>query len=349
MNQQDISSICEQASRPYRKRHGITVAGFMGRDGLVLRTFRDKHHCIDGASEAEMLFEIGSITKTFTTTLMCELALRGLIDVQQPIKALLSGFDNLPEWITPHSLATHTSGLPRIPDDIDIADMRNPYRLIDEDILRTWVQARTSFAPVTAKMSYSNLGMGLLGLALGHSAGSDFTMALKQFVTEPLGLHSTMTNVPPEQAHKIAQPHGLFGKRVPVWDFDALAGCGALKSTPEDLARYAQAVIRANRGEIDPIMDAIRLACTIKIPAPKPFIPAMCYGWFRMTDRSTGLPILHHDGGTGGSSATLFICPEREFAVFSLSNTNTTLWTTFRQVAADPMGMLSHAVTLSGQ
>lgn len=347
MRQQAIEKICDQVSRPYRKRHGMAVVGYLDCNGLTLHVFRNKSDNTDGMLESVTLFEIGSVTKTFTAALMCELEIRGQIKLDQPISNLLSGFGNLPDWITPHSLATHTSGLPRIPDGMNVADSSNPYRMIDEPMLQEWVQSRASFAPRTAKMAYSNLGMGLLGLALGKATGCSFEDALHRFILAPLGMENTFSKVPEALKPQVAQPHGLFGKKVPIWDFDALAGCGALKSSALDMAVYARAVIDACNGKSGPAMDAIRNACRMQIKPEKPFEMAMCYGWLCMTEKRTQLPVYHHDGGTGGSSSTLFVCPGRGFAIFVLANTQTTIWTSFRQIIADPMGALSKATALA--
>jgi serine-type D-Ala-D-Ala carboxypeptidase/endopeptidase len=341
----DIDAICEQVARPYRKRHGQTVAGLLLNGAVHCRHYNGKRPAQGTSGLENTVFEIGSITKTFTAILMCELVRLRKVELNQPIRTLLDGFDKLPDWVTPQTLATHTSGLPRIPDGMRIEDMSNPYRSIGEVELRDWVAARQVFAPNSDRMAYSNLGVGLLGLALGKAAGSNYTTALGELVTAPLGLEDTTATIPKDKCHRLAQPHGLFGRKVQFWDFDALAGCGALKSTAHDLGRYAAAVVEAMNGGTGPLAEAIRMSCEVQLPGGKPFVPDVCLGWMHLKEKQTGTPVFHHDGGTGGSSSTLFICPDKRFAVFALASTRTTPWTAIRQIRADPHGLLSKLVS----
>ena len=252
MTSLNVDKICERVARPYLKHHGTTIAGLIVNGESNFRAFSGKQ-CSDTASKMRnAIFEIGSITKTFTAILVCELARQGKIKLDDPISKYLHGFDTLPDWITPRSLSSHTSGLPRIPDGMDIADMANPYKGISREKLADWVKTIATFPPRSPKMSYSNLGVGILGLAASEIAGSDFRTALEDIVLAPLGLADTDTIVSPENVDRLAPPHGLFGRKVQVWDFDALAGCGALKSTANDMASYANAFISAKNGSNGP-------------------------------------------------------------------------------------------------
>lgn len=339
-----VQKACERVSRPYRKYHGSTVACILKDGNARFRRYDGKSSILGDAHDADMIFEIGSITKTFTALLLCQYSLKGLVDMDAPVCELLPQFKALPDWVTPRRLSNHSSGLPRIPDGMPIADASNPYAAIDETMLVDWVGSRKQFKPPTEKMAYSNLGVGLLGLALGKVSGSSYREALKAEVLDPLDLRDTDTSVSDEKTDRIAKPHGLFGRKVRVWDFDALAGCGALKSTARDMAAYANALVNAANYKDGPLADAFRLSMQVQLLAAKPYEPDMCLGWLRLRDKRSGIPIYHHDGGTGGSTSTLFICPQQNFAVFALTNTQTTLWTAVRQIMADPMGMLSELI-----
>ena len=347
MQSSDIDRWCRRAAQPYLRSHGGAVAAFISGGTVEYREYGRLSRDNASKPDAHTIFEIGSITKVFTSILLCKLALENMVEVDEPVSRALPGFERLPNWITPRALATHTSGLPRIPDGITISDMSNPYREIGEDDLREWVNARKSFAAATpAKMAYSNLGVGLLGLALGKADGRGYREALLENILRPLGLGDTDTIVPEGKLSRGAQPHGSFGRKVPIWDFDALAGCGALKSTVADLALFSQAVISAAKGKEGPLFQAIRNSLTIQIPGSKPFVPDVCFGWLRLKDRETGIGIYHHDGGTGGSSSSLFICPDKDFAILALANTKSGIFTAFRQILADPAGMLGEIVAV---
>ncbi len=336
----------ERVSRPYRKRHGGAVAALLTEDKAVFQSY-GKFSAADPSPPGEnTIFEIGSITKVFTSILMCRLALEGKLDLDQPVSFHLPGFERLPDWITPRALATHTSGLPRIPNGIKIADGANPYAGIGEKELRQWVSARKIFAPPTpGKMAYSNLGVGLLGLALGKIHGAGYREALREHVLIPLGMKDTDTVLSAENRARAAQPHGSFGREVPLWDFDALAGCGALKSTAADLILFSKAVIIAANGGVEPLSQAIRNSLEVQVPGAKPFVPDVCLGWLRVKDKETGIGIYHHDGGTGGSSSSLFICPDKNFAILCFANTKSGIVTAFRQIMSDPSGMLGEIIS----
>jgi serine-type D-Ala-D-Ala carboxypeptidase/endopeptidase len=346
MSNLNAVSWCERVSRPYRKRHGGAVAAFHTADETVFQSY-GKLSAADPSPPGEnTIFEIGSITKVFTSILMCRLALDGRLDLDLPLRLHLPGFERLPDWITPVALATHTSGLPRIPDGIKIADGANPYARIGEDELRQWVNARKGFArPTPGKMAYSNLGVGLLGLALGKIHGTGYRAGLQERVLDPLGMRDAGTVLSAEKRPRAAQPHGGFGREVKLWDFDALAGCGALKSTAADLILFSKAVIEAANGGSGALSDAIRLSLEIQVPGSKLFVPDVCLGWMRLKDKASGIGIYHHDGGTGGSSSSLFVCPDRNFAILCLSNTMSGIMTAFRQIMSDPAGMLGEIIS----
>jgi serine-type D-Ala-D-Ala carboxypeptidase/endopeptidase len=346
MDNSNAAGWCARVAQPYRKRHGGAVSALLTADVTVFQSY-GKFSAADPSPPSEnTIFEIGSITKVFTSILLCRLALEGKLDLDQPVSIHLPGFERLPDWITPRALATHTSGLPRIPNGIKIADGANPYAGIGEEELRQWVSARKTFAPPTpGKMAYSNLGVGLLGLALGKIHGSGYRAALQERVLGPLGMGDTDTVLSAEKRPRAAQPHGGFGREVPIWDFDALAGCGALKSTAADLVLFSKAVIAAANGGQHQLSQAICDSLDVQVPGSKPFVPDVCLGWLRLRDKASGIGIYHHDGGTGGSSSSLFICPEKKIAILCLANTKSGLLTAFRQIRSDPSGMLGEIIT----
>jgi serine-type D-Ala-D-Ala carboxypeptidase/endopeptidase len=345
MNNPIASVWCDRVTQPYRKRHGGAVAALLTADQTVFKSYGKISAACRSPPSENTIFEIGSITKVFTAILMCRLAVEGRLDLDQPVSRHLPGFERLPDWITPRALATHTSGLPRIPDGIQIADVANPYAGIGEAELRQWVSARKTFTPPTpGKMAYSNFGVGLLGLALGKIHGAGYRAALQEHVLGPLAMKDTDTVLSAETRPRAAQPHGRFGREVPIWDFDALAGCGALKSTAADLILFSKAVIAAANGGQGPLSEAIRTSLEVQVPGAKPFVPDVCLGWMRLKDKASGVGIYDHDGGTGGSSSSLFICPEKSFAILCLANTKSGMLTAIRQIKSDPAGMLGEII-----
>lgn len=328
-------------ARPYRRRHGGVIAGYVSDTRTILTS---EGAALPGGDKADgdTLFEIGSITKVFTAILAMRLSLESRLDLDAPIRGYLADFDFLPDWITARSLMTHTSGLPRIPDGISGLDKSNPYTSIDRGRLATWFAGRygkRDFDP-PGKPTYSNLGVGLLGLALGDILGTGYKQALMSQVIAPLGLRSTFCDVPAAETHRLAQPTRFLGVKVRVWDFDALAAAGTLKSSANDMAVFARAVMAA-AGRDDIVSKAIVATTAVQVAGSKPFIPDTCLGWSRVKEKTHGTGILHHDGGTAGSASTLFICPELGFSLFALASSGTDLWTMVKLVVSDPAGVLS--------
>ncbi len=339
---------CERVSRPYRKRHGGAAAAFVTSNDAFFQSYGELSRDRPAPPDENTLFEIGSITKVFTAILLAKLSLDGRIGLNAPVREHLPGFAKLPDWITPRALSAHASGLPRIPDGIKIADMGNPYQAISEEMLMEWFANSKPFhKPKPDAFAYSNLGVGLLGLALGKARGTDYRTALLEEILRPLGLSDTRIDLDAEQVKRLAPPHKSFGRLTPPWDFDALAGCGALKSTARDLAKFSQAVLAAPRGE-GPLTEAIRLTFEVQTAGKKDFIPDACLGWQRLKDKSSGMPVYTHDGGTGGSSSTLFVCPQAQFALLALANTSHGILPTIKLVMSNPAGMLAEIIAAHG-
>lgn len=209
-------------------------------------------------------FEIGSITKTFTTTLLADMVARGEVSLDDPVAQYLPADAAMPtrggRAITLVELATHTSGLPRDTLDFErkvaavmqdlqlgIEDEEHITALLQAEAIRDWSQLRRDLLEVVVEPvdspapDYSNLGMGLLGLALSRRLGLSYEEAIRQRVLEPLGLPDVFQAITP--AREPQQANGYFaGERpVPPMRFDTLAGAGALRSSGLDLLRYMEA------------------------------------------------------------------------------------------------------------
>lgn len=339
---------CDRLGSLYRRSHGGVVAAFATEGQAWFRASGVLSREDPRAPDADTLFEVGSLTKVFTALLLARLVLDGRLGLDTPVAGLLPGLRGVPAWVTPRALATHTAGLPRIPAKVLWAGPRNPYARFGGEDLEGWMRAwRPSRPPKPGKPAYSNLGAGLLGHVLGHLAGKPYPEALRDLVLAPLGLHDTGCALDPARAARLAQPHGSWGRPVAPWDFDALAGAGALRSSARDLARFGQAVLAAPRGA-GPLAAAINLTLEVQVPGAMAFIPGWALGWVALAERQTGVRVYHHDGATRGSSASFFASPAAGFVLLALSNTKTSLLTSLRQVRLDMNGLLHEAIVGTG-
>jgi CubicO group peptidase (beta-lactamase class C family) len=267
----------------------------------------------------DTLFEIGSITKVFTATLLADLEQRGVVGPDEPLARLLPPGARVPSRgeraIMLRDLATHRSGLPRLPDPFSPPDLENPYAAYSEGDLLAFLAAHALQRDPGAQYEYSNLGAGLLGYSLARRAGSSYEALVIERLAGPLGLDDTRITLSAEQRARLASGHA--GRRaVAGWDFDALAGAGALRSTPRDLLRF----VAANLGLVEggPAA-ALRATHRDRVATGVPDL-SVTLGWHLWTRH--GATVFWHNGGTGGYRSFCGFDPERRRGVVVLANSS---------------------------
>jgi len=274
------------------------------------------------------LFEIGSISKTFTGLLLADAVTRGEARLDQPVAELLPAGTVVPsrdgKSITLVGLSTHRSGLPRMPANFAPAVPTDPYADYDARRLYDFLASYQLPRAPGDSAEYSNLGVGLLGHALARRAGAASWGALvERRVTGPLGMRETWVDVPPAARARVAAGHDPAMDTVPAWHLDALAGAGALRSTAADMLTYLAAQLDTVRGPL------ARAAALAHQPQASMGTGARIgLGWIATgpPDR----PILMHNGGTGGFRTYAAFDPARQVAVVVLSNAS---------VSPDDIGM----------
>ncbi len=249
----------------------------------------------DRLADEHTAFEIGSITKVFTSLLGAQAAQDGVWDWNAPIGA---GFAESP--ITGAMLATHTSGLPALPVDFPAQSLADPYRNLDLAALRTGYAATldaTELPELPAKWSYSNMGVAVLGQAIAASLDGDYASLLSERVLEPLGLSETWMSTPESPTPETMAPGFNADGAASRWRFEAYAPAGALVSTAADLERFARAMLRPDA----PVGE------TMAAHAQTGQGDAMGYGWF--IREVNGEPVYWHGGGTGGYRSFVGVQP----------------------------------------
>jgi D-alanyl-D-alanine-carboxypeptidase/D-alanyl-D-alanine-endopeptidase len=245
-----------------------------------------------------VLLEIGSVTKVFTALLLADMAERNEVQLDDPIArhlpAAVAQACPAATRITMRQLATHTSGLPRLPRNLVPLALRHPadpYAGYSTEHLYRALRRASNAAP--AAYLYSNYGFGLLGHLLSQAAGRPYDELIAERVTGPLGLAETSAGVP--DGPPAATGHRR-GRPTARWHLDALAGAGALNSTAADLARFLSA-------NLHPEATGVRSAIeTIQRPAGS---QQTGLGWHLCSP--AGRPVLWHNGATGGFSAMLAV------------------------------------------
>jgi CubicO group peptidase (beta-lactamase class C family) len=255
-------------------------------------------------------FEIGSITKVFTGILLADLAQRGEVGLDDPIAGYVPPGTRVPEWsgqaISLLDLATQSSALPRMPDNMAPRDAQNPYADYGLDRMYQFLGGyRLPRAP-GERYEYSNFGMGLLGQLLAGRLGLDYDRALTRRVLDPLGLNETRIRLSGELAARFATGHSAALAPTSAWEFQAFAPAGALRSTAEDMLRFLDANLHPERTRLE---RALESAAAPRRPTGTPNT-RIGLGW-HILERN-GRSIMWHNGGTGGFHA--FIAFERDSA-----------------------------------
>jgi CubicO group peptidase (beta-lactamase class C family) len=268
--------------------------------------------------EPDAVFEIGSITKTFTATLLASMVRDGLVALSDPVA------EHLPvappvhtRPITLEDLATHRSGLPRLPAGMLVqgytTHRHDPYASLDDTRMRRAMATTKPKRAPGGKVAYSNYGYGLLGYALAQRAGMSYGELVHTRITQPLGLVHTALDTP-----GLTQGHGFFGGDAHAWDLASLAGAGGLRSTARDMLAYL--AIHSGDGPLEQAARDTRVKRAsmgklgvglgwIILPAnsgPK---------WVRLQHET-----LMHDGGTGGFRSYASVVPETGKAVVVLGS-----------------------------
>jgi len=265
---------------------------------------------------ADNFFEIGSITKTFTATLLAWYVNKGDVKLSDPItKYLPDSVAANPglKSITLLNLVNHTSGLARIPDNLvsHATDALNPYKDYTKELLYAYLKTCKLNSKPGEKYAYSNLAVGLLGSILENVSGEPFEQMVREIICKSLNMFSTSQNINPLLAPRFVQVYNAGGQPTEAWDFDVLAPCGALRSTLNDMLLFAGANLRPGTDELS---KAIEL--THKITFTKDV--KISLAWHIIT--VNGIEYYFHNGGTNGSSSFLAFNREKNIAVVVLSN-----------------------------
>lgn len=258
------------------------------------------------------IFEIGSISKVFTSTLLANLIQNHKVGLSDQMNSCI----NIPlcscDTFTLQQLANHTSGLPRLPANLNLAtvDFRNPYKnYSEEDLLEYLSNDTTVRNPPGEKYEYSNLGAGLLAYLLEKKEGSDYETLLRKYIFEKYGM-SHSTTLKKDINEELVSGLDAGGNETPNWYFNVLVGAGGILSNVSDLTKFAQAqfdptdaVLKLTRESTFKVNDGMEIGLGWHILHPE---PGKTWYW--------------HNGGTGGYTSSFAIDVENKTAVVILSN-----------------------------
>jgi len=273
--------------------------------------------------DGDTVFEIGSVTKVFTSLLLADMARRGEVTLGDPVAKYLPEGVSVPQRdgrpIALVDLATHTSALPRMPENFAPANPANPYA--DYTIAQLYQFLATYKLPrgIGTQFEYSNLGYGLLGHALARRQGTDYKTLVRERILNPLGMNDTAITLSAALTARLAPGHDGALKVVPNWDLPALAGAGALRSTANDMMTFLEMALGARDTPLSPALaTALRTRRLSGAPGGE-----VALGWAITPGHDE--EIVWHNGGTGGYQAFIGFLPKSKVGVVVLSNASTRL------------------------
>ena len=198
----------------------------------------------------KVIFEIGSISKVFTGLLLADAVVEGKLALTDTLAQRLPVKFQHPETgaLTLRQLATHTSCLPRVPDNMASADPADPYAAYDDKALFAFLSTARPGGTAPCAADYSNLGFGVLGVVLEKAYGKPWAVLVREKITGPLGMPDTVQELTAEQQGRLAAPWEDKAKPAHSWTFRAMAGAGALRSTAADMSRFADALLAGAGG-----------------------------------------------------------------------------------------------------
>ncbi len=291
------------------------VIGIIGKDGPQYYSFGKRKNGGKKVNE-HTVYEIGSISKVFTATLLADMIMKGKLTAENQIERFLPQRVHVPTYGSAHitlgNLSDHTSSLPRLPDYFTPADQDNPYADYSVNQMYAFLSAYDLKRPIGSEYEYSNFAVGLLGHILSLKAGMDYEELLVSTIASPLDMEETKIKFSKNMKKNRAIGHNR-GEIVASWDIPTLAGAGAIRSSTYDMLKF----IGANLGLFEhPLEKAMMLT---HIPRhDKAGSSSVGLGWHILKGEEGD--IILHNGGTGGYSTFAGFIKEKRYGVVVMTN-----------------------------
>ena len=301
------------------KRDVGIVVGIVDEHGSSIVSCGKMKNGTDQDVNGDTLFDIASIGKTFTALLLEDMVERGEMKLDDPVAKHLPKSVKMPthngKEITLLHLATHTSGLPNLPE-LDIHPKRadNAYAEYTVENLYAFVSGYQLIRDPGTKYEYSGVGMALLGQVIALKAGMNYESLVVDRICRPLKMDSTRITLTAELNSRLATGHNQFGDSEPKIDLPALAGAGALRSTANDMLKYISANLGLTPSSLTPLMEKTHVAHLDKTTYSQ-----VGLDWEIMRDLQ-GSQLISHGGGSLGFITFAAFDMTRRRGVVVLSN-----------------------------
>lgn len=317
----EIREVVDQEVEPYIKKNGfVGVAIGVVKDGKGQvfgygETFKGSKQKPNG----DTIYELGSISKVFTGVLLANAVNKGMVQLEDPVQKHLPSGVTMPikddQPIQLVHLATHTSGLPRLPENLGLSNPWNPYKGYSRQLMLDFLGEHT-LRRTPGEYEYSNYALGLLGQLLAMQSETTYEELLEQCICEPLEMKNTGVTLNEQQKINLAPGYNTWFFQVPNWDLASIVGAGGIRSSANDMNKFIEAqFIEDDR----PITQALIEARKVQYERDNGI--ALGLAWHISRDKTTWM----HDGRTGGYTSFLKVIPNRKCGVVVLSNRSTAL------------------------
>jgi CubicO group peptidase (beta-lactamase class C family) len=277
--------------------------------------------------DGDTLFQIGSVTKVFTCLLLADATIRGEVALDQPASDLMPRGVRLHEpgrSITLRDLATHLSGLPAMPTNLDLRASPDPISAYTVDDLYAFLAAYDPPRAPGVAFEYSNLGVALLGHLLARRSGKDYEVLLRERILEPAGLSSTSVSPGAASLRRLATGHDRYLRPVDTWEMRAMPASGSLRSSANDLLTFLSIYFSGTE-------TPLRAAAALQLAQPRPPVgPSQGLGL--MVRRADGQTTFGFNGSKSGFMCFVGFDPLAKIGVVVLSNNHP-------DDSVDPLGL----------
>jgi D-alanyl-D-alanine-carboxypeptidase/D-alanyl-D-alanine-endopeptidase len=288
------------------------------------------------------VFEIGSVSKTFNGVLLADSILRGNMTLTAPVSLYLQEDRKVPSFegrnITPLDLATHTSGLPAVPDaffegaDENISagnavaevyeNIISHYQSYPPEETYQWLGEVNLTGPIGSSWSYSNVGSAILGDAISRANNMAYRDLLKERITGPLGMNSTDTVMTPELTDRAATGYRNYGGPLAEARKIEFSGfwdpSGGMYSTPRDMVRYTLAAMGACPSSISEAFNVSEMPFAVREESPQLMFQGLQWDILPLPD---GTEIVMKSGETNAYQTQLAFSRQHHKGIIIFTNT----------------------------
>ena len=292
--------------------------------GLSIAVYRDKKisyynygNVKRGANvlpNNKTIYEIGSVSKTFTGILFAQAINDKKLGMNDPLKKHLgeeyAHLSYKGKDIELVHLVNHSGRVHRVPFNLAAQanfDQQNPYKNYKKEMVLEYMKKMKPDTFPGVKSEYSNLGMALLGIIEEKVYNKSYEELITEYICTPLGM--TSTKITGIDTTRFAKGYDSNGAQTQYWDLGALSGAGGIRSTSEDMMKYVIANLEEKNA-------AIKLSHYTTFNDAKNHIGM---AW-HLTQTKKGNELIWHNGRTAGFSSFCGFIKSKDVAVVVLGN-----------------------------